>query len=100
MTQNQNSAHLDEFLGRLERREARVGILGLGYVGIPLALRFDEVGLPVLGFDVDEERVVTLNRGETPIKHIPAEAIAAMVAAGFEATADFTRIPEADAIVI
>lgn len=88
------------FLQKIEDRKARIGIIGLGYVGIPLALRFHEVGYPVLGFDIDEERITTLAAGETPIKHIPAADIAAMVAGGFEATTDFSRIPEADAIII
>lgn len=90
----------ETFISRLERREARIGIIGLGYVGIPLALRFHEVGYSVLGFDIDEERVTALNAGETPIKHIPAKDIAAMRAGGFEATQDFARIPEVDAIII
>jgi UDP-N-acetyl-D-glucosamine dehydrogenase len=100
MTTNQISRHLSDLLDQLERRDARIGILGLGYVGIPLALRFHEVGLRVIGFDIDNDRVAVLNAGQTPIKHIPSEAIAAMVADGFEATADFSRIPEVDAIII
>ena len=101
MTLNHSSAHhLNDFLIRVERRSARVGILGLGYVGIPLALRFHEVGLSVLGFDIDDERVATLSAGETPIKHIPSSAIAAAAEGGFEATTDFSRIPEVEAIII
>jgi UDP-N-acetyl-D-glucosamine dehydrogenase len=100
MTLTPNSPHLEGFLAKLGRREARIGILGLGYVGIPLALRFHEVGLKVVGFDIDRQRVATLNAGESPIKHIPSAAIAAMVADGFEATIDFERIPEVDAIII
>lgn len=88
------------FATQIETRQARIGILGLGYVGIPLALRFHEVGFRVLGFDIDPERVSTLNAGKSPIKHISAEAIAAMIAGGFEATADFSRIAEVDAIII
>jgi UDP-N-acetyl-D-glucosamine dehydrogenase len=87
-------------IARLQARESRIGIIGLGYVGIPLALRFHEVGLTVLGFDIDDERVATLNAGETPIKHIAASEIAAMRGGGFEATADFARIDEVDAIII
>lgn len=89
-----------DYIDRVDQRSAKIGILGLGYVGIPLALRFHEVGLAVLGFDIDEERVDTLNAGQTPIKHIPAEEIAAMCKAGFEATTDFARIDEVDAIII
>jgi len=91
---------LRESLARLDSRQYRIGIIGLGYVGIPLALRYHEVGLPVLGFDIDPERVETLNAGQTPIEHIKAEQVAAMVRGGFEATADFSRISEADAVII
>lgn len=88
------------FLALLEQRKARIGIIGLGYVGIPLALRFHEVGYQVLGFDIDDERITALNAGESPIKHIPGKDIAAMAAGGFEATTDFSRIPEVEAIII
>lgn len=91
---------LEDFIVHVEQRKARIGIIGLGYVGIPLALRFQEVGLRVLGFDIDLERVELLNNGETPIKHISASDIRGICANGFEATADFARIPEVDAIII
>ncbi|HRJ63005.1 nucleotide sugar dehydrogenase [uncultured Brevundimonas sp.] len=94
------ASSLADFLARLDRRESRIGVIGLGYVGIPLALRFQEVGLTVLGFDIDGERVSTLNAGESPIEHIPAERIAAMMRNGFQATTDFSRIPEVDAVII
>lgn len=99
MSETMNAAVAD-YLGKVDRREARIGIIGLGYVGIPLALRYHEVGFPVLGFDIDPERVETLNAGRSPIKHIGGDEIAAMVKGGFEATADFSRIPEVDAIII
>lgn len=103
MTQNGNaplSQAAQALIGRLDARTSRIGIIGLGYVGIPLALRFHEVGLTVLGFDIDAERVSMLNAGKTPIQHIPASEIAAMRDGGFEATADFARIDEVDAIII
>jgi UDP-N-acetyl-D-glucosamine dehydrogenase len=85
----------------LAARQAKVGIVGLGYVGIPLALTAARVGFPVLGFDIDAERVEQINRGESFIKHIPAQDIAAAIAAGrLEATADFARLDEPDAILI
>lgn len=96
----QTNGILAAFQEQLALRTARIGIIGLGYVGIPLALRFQEVGLRVLGFDIDIERVDALNNGETPIKHIPAAEIQAMCTNGFEATDDFARIPEVDAIII
>jgi UDP-N-acetyl-D-glucosamine dehydrogenase len=85
---------------RIAKHKSRIGIIGLGYVGIPLALRFHEVGLRVLGFDIDIERVETLNAGETPIHHIPSSEIANMLTTGFEATDDFGRINEVDSIII
>lgn len=91
---------LTEFMALVEQRKARIGILGLGYVGIPLALRFHEVGYPVLGFDIDDQRIAELNAGESPIKHIPSKDIAAMAAGGFQATSDFSRIAEVEAIII
>ena len=87
-------------MARLDRRDAKIGIIGLGYVGIPLALRFHEVGFAIVGFDIDEDRIAGLNAGRSPIKHIPSAAIATMAAGGFEATTDFSRIPEVDAIII
>lgn len=81
-------------------KKTRVGILGLGYVGIPLALRIMETGLPVLGFDVDPERVAGLNAGRSPIKHIGDDRIANLRQAGFEATLDFSRAGECDALII
>lgn len=81
-------------------RAARIGILGLGYVGIPLAQRISETGFRVLGFDIDTARVTQLNNGDSPIKHIPGSAIAAMRGQGFEATDDFSRAAECDALVI
>src|SRR5690606_31954182 len=68
--------------------------------GIPLALRFNTVGFRALGFDIDTDRVAALNGGKSPIKHISGDSIGGMVANGFEATADFSRIPEVDVIII
>lgn len=81
-------------------QSAPIGILGLGYVGIPLALRFSEAGFRVLGFDIDTQRVSDLNAGSSPIKHISGDDIRAMIGAGFQATDDFSRIAEVDAIII
>jgi len=79
----------------------RVGIIGLGYVGIPLALSALRGGLTVIGFDIDEARVAGLNAGMSAIKHIPTGDIVEAVATGrFEATADFNRLDEPDALLI
>jgi UDP-N-acetyl-D-glucosamine dehydrogenase len=85
---------------KIAAREAVIGIVGLGYVGIPLALRFSTTGFRVLGFDIDADRVRLLNAGNSPIAHIPASEVGAMVDGGFQATAEFARVTEADAIII
>lgn len=84
----------------VSNRTAKVGILGLGYVGIPLALRISEVGFPVIGFDVVQQRVDQLNAKESPIAHIPDGDIATMVDAGFEGTTDFAKAADCDALII
>jgi UDP-N-acetyl-D-glucosamine dehydrogenase len=82
-------------------RTAKLGVVGLGYVGLPLIRAFNKVGFRVLGFDIDQTKVDRLTAGQSYIKHIPAEWIAETVAAGtFEPTADMRRLAEADAIVI
>lgn len=85
---------------KLEKRTAVIGILGLGYVGIPLLIRASEVGFPVLGFDILEDRVDRLNQGESPIGHISGKAIGDMRQFGFEATTKFSRVDECDVLII
>ncbi len=87
-------------LERMENRTARVGIIGLGYVGLPLARAFVESGFAVLGFDIDAAKVQQLQRGESYIGSIPAARIAALREKGFEATDRFERLEEVDAILI
>ena len=91
---------MNGFEERVRAGSAVVGVLGLGYVGIPLAMRVSEAGLAVVGFDVLPDRVEQLNGGESPIRHISNREIAAMRDRGFEATGDFTRTAECDALVI
>lgn len=91
----------EELLAKIASRSARVGIIGLGYVGLPLALVFEEAGFPVLGFDVDAKKPEALHRGESYIKHIGPERVAAAFARGrIAATTDFARLAECDAILI
>lgn len=90
----------EELLGRIRLKKARVGIIGLGYVGLPLARAFAERGFAVLGFDVDTAKVTKLERGESYIGHIGADVIRAMRQQGFEATTQFDRLNEPDAIII
>lgn len=97
---NISNQWIDRYTAAIRQRTVCVGIIGLGYVGIPLALRFSQVGFPVVGFDIDEDRVSTLNSGKSPIHHIPAADIMAMAKEKFQATSDFSRIAEVDAIII
>ena len=90
----------ESLLDKVRRKTARVGIVGLGYVGLPLARAFADRGYPVLGFDTDPDKVARLGRGESYIKHIPAESLAGMRRGGFEATDRFDRLGEADAVLI
>ena len=94
------NAFLNGLRERIAARSARVGIIGLGYVGLPLARAFCSRGFPVLGFDIDPLKVERLSRGKSYIGHIADATVAGMVAAGFEATADFARLGEADAVLI
>ena len=85
---------------RVAARQAKVGIIGLGYVGLPLALLYSEQKFPVTGFDIDQRKVDTLDNGGTYIVRITPEEIAAAKANGFKATADYSRITAMDAIII
>jgi UDP-N-acetyl-D-glucosamine dehydrogenase len=89
-----------DVIERLNDRTAVIGIVGLGYVGLPLALRFSEQGYEVRGFDINAVKVDRLNRGESFIEHIPSEAIAAALSRGMTATTDFALAGETDAIII
>jgi UDP-N-acetyl-D-glucosamine dehydrogenase len=99
MNERKNPA-LNQLVSRLAERKAVIGIVGLGYVGLPLMLRYVEVGFKVIGIDIDRRKVDQLNRGESYIEHIPAPAVADACARGFEATTDFARTKELDAIII
>ena len=79
----------------------KVAIVGLGYVGLPLSLQFARSGVPVLGMDVDVDKVEALNDGRSYIKHVSGDLVAEQVKAGrLEATADFARVREVDAVII
>jgi UDP-N-acetyl-D-glucosamine dehydrogenase len=86
---------------RVKSQSAVVGVIGQGYVGLPLALVFCEAGFQTIGFDVDPEKIQALQRGESYIQHLGAERVAAAVASGrFRATLDFDRLRDCDAILI
>ena len=101
MTVEPIAALRDTFLRRIDAHEVYIGIIGQGYVGLPLALTFVEKGFRVLGFDVDAEKVAALNRGECYIRHVDSVRVRqARERKLFEATADFARLHEPDAILI
>ena len=89
-----------ELKSRIDQRQARVAIIGLGYVGLPLALLYSEQNFPVTGFDVDARKVSTLAEGGSYIFRIPATDIQAAKKRGFSATADYSQLEKMDAIII
>jgi UDP-N-acetyl-D-glucosamine dehydrogenase len=89
-----------EFLEKVESRTAKIGIIGLGYVGLPLALLYSEQKFAVTGFDIDQRKIDTLAAGGTYIVRIPGVEIQEAKKSGFNATADFGRISEMDAVII
>jgi UDP-N-acetyl-D-glucosamine dehydrogenase len=93
--------HAQALASKIEDRSALVGIIGLGYVGLPLALAFTENGFNVLGFDTDPAKVEQLTAGECYIKHLDCERVERAVAnETFEATVNFSRLSDADAVLI
>src|SRR6185436_17212115 len=88
-----------ELLGLIEARRARVGVIGLGYVGLPLACTFAEGGFPVLGFDSDPAKIEALAAGRSYIHHLPATRIGAL-AGRLVATTDLARLGRCDAILV
>lgn len=89
-----------ELIEKFNSKTAIIGIVGLGYVGLPLMFRYVQAGYRVLGFDVDQSKVHSLNQGRSHVKHIPPEAVAQAVKDGFEATTNFGRAGEVDALII
>jgi UDP-N-acetyl-D-glucosamine dehydrogenase len=91
----------ERLLARIQAREARVGVVGLGYVGLPLTLVFNEKGFPVVGFDLDDEKAKALSDGRSYIRHVTAERVARANATGrYAATSDFRGISGCDAVLI
>ena len=93
-------ASIDQLKAKIQQRQARVGIIGLGYVGLPLALLYSEQKFRVTGFDIDARKVETLARGASYIYRITAEEIQAAKGQGFIATSDYSQISEMDGIII
>ena len=92
---------VEKLLGKIESRKAVIGIVGLGYVGLPLVREFAAGGAKVLGFDVDRRKVKSLLAGRSYIDHIPSRVVKEIVKTGrFDATTDFARLKRADCILI
>jgi UDP-N-acetyl-D-glucosamine dehydrogenase len=89
-----------KLIEKLEDKNAIVAIIGLGYVGLPLILRYIESGYKVIGLDVDNEKIDLINDGKSYIKHIPSSKISEAIEAGLRATSDFSVISEVDALII
>ncbi|MFO7898213.1 MAG: nucleotide sugar dehydrogenase [Planctomycetota bacterium] len=90
-----------DLVERIESKAAVVGVIGMGYVGLPLVREFCKNGFRVVGFDIDEVKVADLNAGRSYIRHIPADLVSQLVAEGrFRATSDFGELREVDAIII
>jgi UDP-N-acetyl-D-glucosamine dehydrogenase len=95
-----SESRLAQLKHKMESREARIGIIGMGYVGLPLALLFSAERFRVTGFDIAHDKVVTLNAGGSYIVRIPPEAIQEARKAGFHATSRYSEIARMDAVII
>jgi UDP-N-acetyl-D-glucosamine dehydrogenase len=100
MTTQSASRTVGSIIEKIQQRQARVGIIGLGYVGLPLALLFTEQKFTITGFDIDKNKVDTLTKGGSYIYRIEAKDIQAANAKGFRATSDYAKLEEMDAIII
>ena len=91
----------EQIIKKIQKKEVLVGVIGMGYVGLPLVLRFCEVGYKVLGFDVDSKKISSLKQGRSYIKTIPSSQISPFIKNGqFDVTHDFSRLSEPDCILI
>ena len=100
VTVSPTSNRLAELRARIESREARIGIVGMGYVGLPLALLFSGERFRVTGFDIAPDKVRALNAGDSYIVRILPAAIQEAQQAGFRATSDYAEIAQMDAVII
>src|SRR5579872_5691655 len=98
-TRPASANHATELPARIGKREAQVGIIGLGYVGLPLALLFSEEKFRVTGFDIDQKKIDTLESGGSYMYRIPREELATAKCSGFSATTDFVQLSGMDAII-
>src|SRR5213082_3537435 len=94
------ATHVSELKSKIEQRQARVAVIGMGYVGLPLALLYSEQGFAVTGFDIDERKVSTLNAGGSYIFRITAPEIQRARSQGLTATSNYAQIEKMDAVII
>ncbi len=87
-------------INKLKTKSAKIGVFGLGYVGLPLVLRYSQVGFKVIGFDVDSKKIQKINKKQSYIEHIDSKKISDAFLNGFEATEDFSRASEVDALIL
>src|SRR6202051_3439302 len=95
-----SATRFSELKSKIEQRQARVAVIGLGYVGLPLALLYSDQGFPVTGFDIDQRKVSTLAAGGSYIFRITAPEIQKARSQGFSATSDYAQLEQMDAIII
>src|SRR5215469_1423531 len=95
-----SGANAHDLIARIQARTAKVGIIGMGYVGLPLALLFSDRGFVVTGFDIDREKIGALNDGKSYIYRIPETEIQTARKKKFSATADYSLAGVADVIII
>jgi UDP-N-acetyl-D-glucosamine dehydrogenase len=90
-----------ELLEKIEKRTARVAVIGQGYVGLPLALAYARAGFPAVGIDTDRDRIAALNLGQSPTPDVPDAELREFVAGGrYQATGDFAALDTSDVVII
>src|SRR5258707_889834 len=99
-SQTVSATHVSELKNKIEQRQAKVAVIGLGYVGLPLALLYSESGFPVTGFDIDQRKVSTLEAGGSYIFRITAPEIQRARSQGFTATSEYAQLETMDAVII
>ena len=99
-SQSASAAHVSELKSKIEQGQAKVAVIGLGYVGLPLALLYSDGGFPVTGFDIDQRKVSTLNAGGSYIFRITVPEIERARNQGFTATSEYAQLETMDAVII
>lgn len=89
-----------ELINKFGNKNGKIGIVGLGYVGLPLMLRYNAIGFDVLGIDIDQSKIDALLSGKSYIEHIQSSSIQQALTNGFDATTDFSRASECDALIL